>query len=233
MKKDKGKQKKVTVKTWSKDIVCLPVDYHSQSQELPFPRGSRRAQLAKSGLIGKVSLSSTMSEADMRAEICSVFSAAFGEENNFPFKFLQMIGGGARCLTVPCTSPTFEWTAQDVASSAGKGAVYILAEKQTIAPDGELECDSNEGSSWRYASTYYSYDCKYWISKYLTLTILLSLGILYIYIHTDVHIYIGKTSLIQSMWMQCTLYSRQIHQCAWLTRKGSCQHPNQPGMRRL
>ena len=64
------------MKTWSKDIVCLPVDYHDQTQELPFPRGDRRAQLAKSGLIGKVSLSSAMSEDDTRAEVCSVFSVA-------------------------------------------------------------------------------------------------------------------------------------------------------------
>ena len=36
---------KVAVKTWSKDVVCLPVDYHDQTQELPFPRGNRRAQV--------------------------------------------------------------------------------------------------------------------------------------------------------------------------------------------
>lgn len=29
---------------------------------------------------------------------------------------------------------SFQWTAKDVVSSAGKGAVYILAEKQTSAP---------------------------------------------------------------------------------------------------
>ena len=88
-------------------IVCLPVDYHSRSQELLIPRGSRRTQLAKAGLIGKMLLSSAMSEADTRAEISSVFSVAFDEEKNFPFNFLQTIGGGSWCLTVPCTSPSF------------------------------------------------------------------------------------------------------------------------------
>ena len=156
LRKDKGKQKKVAVKTWSKDIVCLPADYHSRSQELPIPRGNSRAQLAKAGLIGKVLLSSDMSESDMRAEICSVFNVSFHEEKTFPFKFLQTIGGGSRCLTVPCTSPTFQWTAKELVSSAGKGAVYILAEKQTNTPDiVEDDCEeSKEGSSWRYVSTY-------------------------------------------------------------------------------
>ena len=68
LRKDKWKQK-VAVKTWSKDIVCLPADYYSRNQELPIPWGSRRAQLAKAGLLGKVLLLSAMSEADIRAEI--------------------------------------------------------------------------------------------------------------------------------------------------------------------
>ena len=44
-------------------------------QEKPFPQGNRRAQLAKAGLIGKVSLSSAMSE-----DNCGVH---FGRKGNY------------------------------------------------------------------------------------------------------------------------------------------------------
>lgn len=34
----------------------------------------------------------------------------------------------------PQTSSTFEWTAKEVAQSAGHGAIYILAEDELVLP---------------------------------------------------------------------------------------------------
>ena len=59
-----------------------------------------------------------------------------------------MIGDGSKCLTVPCTLPSFQWSPQNLVSSAGKGVVYMLAEKETTEPNViDSESDSNEGSS--------------------------------------------------------------------------------------
>ena len=57
LKKGKGKARQA-VKIWSKDIVCLPHD-SLQANEIAIPRGLKRTQLARKGLIGKVSISST------------------------------------------------------------------------------------------------------------------------------------------------------------------------------
>lgn len=35
----------------------------------------------------------------------------------------------------PQTSSSFEWTAKEVAQSAGRGAIYILAEDELVLPD--------------------------------------------------------------------------------------------------
>ena len=89
----------MVVKRWSKDILYQPVDYHIRSQELHIHQGSTRVQLAKVGLIGKELLSSAMTEADIGAEIWSLFSMAFDEEKNFTIKFLLIDNRG--WITVP------------------------------------------------------------------------------------------------------------------------------------
>ena len=67
-----------------------------------------------------------MDAEEVLAEVRSVFKHARG--GNAAFQFLQLVGGGCRTLFDPQTSLPFEWTAKDVAQSAGRGANYILAE---------------------------------------------------------------------------------------------------------
>ena len=83
---------------------------------------------------------------------------------------------------MPCTSPSFHWSVQDLVSSAGKRTVYILAEKETAEPNVMVsESDSNDGSS----QSRHSYTFMIAITKFECMTdyvILLSFGILYTYI---------------------------------------------------
>ena len=98
-----------------------------------------------------------MTEEEIRMEICSVFETAFGGDISFPFKFLQSVSGGSRALMVPCTSSSSTWSVKDLISSAGKGAIYILAGKDTILPtDKQLDKPGSDYSeslseqeSWR------------------------------------------------------------------------------------
>lgn len=55
-------KKAKTVKTWDRDIVCLPDSLMKNNKYIPFPRGKTRALLARNGLIGKLYISSEMSE---------------------------------------------------------------------------------------------------------------------------------------------------------------------------
>lgn len=49
----------------------------------------------------------------------------------FQFTYLQPTGCGARSLTVPAVSSSFDWTPQQVARLGGtKGTVYIMAEDE-------------------------------------------------------------------------------------------------------
>ena len=70
-----------------------------------------------------------MNEESLRAEIRFAFKDAMGGNDNFPFKFLQSVGGGCRALFDPSTSKyTFEWNAKELVQSAGRDAIYIQAE---------------------------------------------------------------------------------------------------------
>ena len=81
------------------------------------------------GLIGKIHLTSEMSEDDIMREIRSVFQVPMGGDPEFPFVFLQPAGEGTRTLVIPAQSSSFKWTAQQVARLAGqKNTTYILAQ---------------------------------------------------------------------------------------------------------
>ena len=95
----------------------------------------------------------SISEEEIREEICSVFKVAFAEDKNFPFKFLHSVGLGSKSLTVPCTSTSFHWTARDIIASVGKGAIYILAEKETASKSFDDD-EIGQEESWRYAEHY-------------------------------------------------------------------------------
>ena len=128
----KGKGKK---KTWTKDIVCLPADFKSTDEiGIAIPKGLKRVELARQGLVGKISLDSHMNAEEVLTEVRSVFKEAMGENATFQFKFLQLVGGGCKSLFDPQTSSSFEWAAKDVVQSAGRGAIYILAEDELTLP---------------------------------------------------------------------------------------------------
>ena len=142
LKKKKGNASRLQV--WDKDIICFPKDYIANPQEVSIPRGKGRIELAKMGLVGKIRLDSSMDETSIREEIRSVFSEQMQYDTQFPFKILHAIGGGAKALSVPNTSASFTWTAKEVASSGGRGAIYIWAQADmalnTNGKDDENEC---------------------------------------------------------------------------------------------
>ena len=104
-----------------------------------FPRGKVRIELGKQGLIGKVCLQSWMSEDDIRAEIYSCFKKPFFEDPQFPFKYLQSAGAGAKSLIVPAVGDNFQWSAKQVAQMGGSRAVYIWAQKALMVKESESE----------------------------------------------------------------------------------------------
>lgn len=124
----KPKKGKV-VKTWDRDVWCLPADTKSVGGNISFPRGNYRGFLAGCGLIGKLRLTSEMNEEEVASEIRSIFKEPMKGDSEFRFQYLQATGGGAKFLTVPAQSSTFKWTPQQVARLSGQtGKIYILAQ---------------------------------------------------------------------------------------------------------
>ena len=114
--------------------MCLPFKDYKESKII-VPRGEYRISLSTAGLIGKIEISSTMSEIDIRKEICPVFAQPMGlnpdcNDELFPFEYLQPTGQGSKCLCIPSTSSGFKWTAQQVAALSKHGRpIYIRASK--------------------------------------------------------------------------------------------------------
>jgi hypothetical protein len=121
--------KKKKFQEWDRDVMCIPLEY-AKGNEIAIPRGRIRAKLAAMGLTGKLRLNSGMSEQEIFAEIRSVFSAAMGNDQNFPFEILQSAGGGTKSLVIPCRSTSFAWTGKQVVASAGRGSLYVLAKDE-------------------------------------------------------------------------------------------------------
>ena len=96
----KGKEKVPQLVSWDKNILCLREDYCGNSRIIPIPKGKQRSSLAARGLCGKI-IHSEMTEEDVLWEIRSTFPVAMGNDNNFPFRFLQIAGGGSKSLIVP------------------------------------------------------------------------------------------------------------------------------------
>lgn len=96
-----------------------------------YPRGRYRAELARAGLVGKLHLTSAMSEEEVTAEICTVFKDQMNNNAQFPFSYLQSTGGGSKSLTIPSQSASFKWTPEQVARLSGQsGIIYILAQAE-------------------------------------------------------------------------------------------------------
>ena len=97
-----------------RDVICLPPSLVGGTRIIPIPRGKQRAKLAELGLQGKVTLSSDMSEEEIFREIRSAFADAMGKDDAFPFTFLQCAGSGAKSLSSPSLSTSFQWTVPEV-----------------------------------------------------------------------------------------------------------------------
>ena len=69
-----------------------------------------------------------MSEASIMKEIRSVFKEPMYYLDDFPFKILQLSGGGSKTLSEPVLSSSFKWTASALAGRNSKVPVYILAD---------------------------------------------------------------------------------------------------------
>ena len=127
--KENPKKKPKIIKTWDRDIVCIPQSRRNKTKggNFMYPRSKYRADLASWGLIGKLHLTSTMSDEEVIAEICTVFKDQMNNDPKFPFVYLQPTGGESKSLTIPSQSSSFKWTPQQVARLSGQsGTIYNL-----------------------------------------------------------------------------------------------------------
>ena len=91
VKKGKGKKASVAQRmyTYDRDIICLPKSQRGKDGLVRIPRKkSMRDYLAMNKLIGKIRLTSDMSEGAIFREIRSVFEGPMDSDPNFPFKIL-------------------------------------------------------------------------------------------------------------------------------------------------
>lgn len=119
-----------TIKTYDRDVLCLPRSRQNISigGNIKYPRGKYRSLLASSGLIGKLNLTSEMSDINVLKEIRSMFKGPMRDNADFPFVYLQPTGGGSRSLTIPSHSASFKWIPKQVAWLSGQTSViYMLA----------------------------------------------------------------------------------------------------------
>ena len=99
--------------------------------KIPRSKASREF-LARSGLIGKISLKSSMTEDELMSEIRSVFYGQMDKDKFFQFSILQPSGGGSKTLSVPSVSSSFKWSASSIAGKNTRGLVYILAQEDLM-----------------------------------------------------------------------------------------------------
>ena len=127
-KRGKGKAPPKRILTYDRDICCLPHSFMRKDGTVPIPRSvKKRTFLCANGLVGKIRLSSEMSEKQIMSEIRSVFEKPFGYDNKFHFDILQTGGNAMKSLVVPSLSSSYTWTASTVAGNA-KSKIYILAQ---------------------------------------------------------------------------------------------------------
>ena len=117
---------KEKVFTYDRDIICLPKSY-GRSSNIPIPRS--HTQLSKNGLIGKIRLTSDMTQEDIFDEIRSVFRGPMQGSSTFLFDVLQPAGGHSKSLTIPALSDSFKWTASAIVSKNAKVPLYVLAKE--------------------------------------------------------------------------------------------------------
>ena len=98
--------------------------------------------MASSGLIGKLHLTSEMTDKDVEDEIRTIFRGPMQNNPSFPFLYLQSTGGAVKTLTIPSQSASFKWTPQQVSRLPGQsGTIYILAQDDLYQVDDETGVD--------------------------------------------------------------------------------------------
>ncbi len=118
--------------TYNRDIICLPMRYLPKSLKSNVKIPKDRSELSRCGLIGKITLSSNMTQEEIFNEIRSVFRTAMGENKEFSFDVLQLTGGKSKDLTVPALSPSYNWTASSIVPKSAKVPLYIIAREPLI-----------------------------------------------------------------------------------------------------
>ncbi|XP_039664334.1 uncharacterized protein LOC120563900 [Perca fluviatilis] len=125
------------VKTYTKEVICLP--FSPGASVFVIPRETR-TRLATAGLVGKMSFSTEWSEDQVRAEITAIFSGAFGlsEHQSLQFQFLSIIKG-CKKLMIPKVTSNFPWGGKEVASVCSSTCLYIMAEMEVPAQSWYVE----------------------------------------------------------------------------------------------
>ena len=81
--------------------------------------------------MGKIEITSSMTEDEVHSEICEVFAVPMGltvEDTCFQFSYLLRSGCNSRKSCVPTVKDTFQWNGKPVASLAKSGSfIYLLA----------------------------------------------------------------------------------------------------------
>lgn len=117
--------------TYDRDIMCLPKAFVGNGGLIKIPRKQCvREFLAANSLIGKIRLTSAMSEEEIMDEIRSVFEVPMDRDKLFRFKILQPSGGSSKSLSAPVRSASFTWTASSVAGKNTRVPIYILAQDE-------------------------------------------------------------------------------------------------------
>ena len=107
-------------------MILLP---NSFKDERGLTRGkASQESLAANGLVGRICLSTDMTELQIFDEIRSIFRSPMNEDMEFSIRILRMSGGGSKTLTIPVVSSTYKWTASAVAGKNAKCPIYILAD---------------------------------------------------------------------------------------------------------
>ena len=106
------------------------MSYEKYSNKIPIPRD--RERLSRSGLIGRISLNSSMTQEEIFAEVRNVFRGPMNGSTTFPFEVLQPTGGSSKSLTVPALSDTYEWSATSIVPKNAKSPIYVRAKEALV-----------------------------------------------------------------------------------------------------
>ena len=152
----RGRKKQASkLVSYVRDIILLPMEFRSRDGEISIPRSSRRNKLGKAGLVGKIEIDSTMTDSDVRREVCEVFAVPMGlsesdigKNHPFPFTYLQRAGAGSRSLCLPSVKASFQWNGRQVASLAKSGSfIYLLAEAELPGYQSAVSLEAYTGFS--------------------------------------------------------------------------------------